>query len=325
MDMTLRAATPRERLYAYDQSNQIAEQTGCVGRLRGDVGGNGCEFRADWQTRCGYLNTAAFQAEVYEVVAALRRDEHCDGVLKDHTAMTLYCHNHPNSLCEGTADQKFLFRADTAQYSFLLNLYPDGIEYDYTIFCYRRDCLDRHMKRAKQGIRFIGLDFKEKFTIPDGDRIRIITSSGDTRDRVARYVDEYHVELFTDCNSSRVYLLHDFAAQAECTGSRVIPLRSSLPEKCFSITSGADEMVIITKGEMYRRPAGVYAEGVTAREGATAANEAMGITKAQEAAMLFGSMYGWDKPGADPAHYDEQGAPIKPRHTDRGGRPMIGV
>ena len=318
MDLTLRAATPAERLYAYDQSSQIAEQTGCVGRLRGDVGGNGCEFRADWQTRCGHLNTAVFQAEVYEVVAALRRDEHFNGVLKDHTAMTLYCHNHPDSLCEGAAGQKFLFRADTAQYSFLLNLYPDGIEYDYTIFCYRREWLDRHMKRAEQGIRFITPDFKGTFRIPDGDRIRIITSSGDVRDRVARYVDEYHVELFTDCNSSRIYLLHDFAAQAERTGSRVIPLRSSLPDKCFSITSAADQVVIITKGEMYQRPAGARPQGVTAREGATAANEAMGVTKAQEAAMLFGSIYGWDKPGADPSHYDEQGAPIRSKHQDRG-------
>ena len=34
--------------------------------------------------------------------------------------------------------------------------------------------------------------------------------------------------------------------------------------------------------------------------------------------MLFGSLYGWDKPGADPKNYDEQGHLIKPKHTDRG-------
>ena len=39
---------------------------------------------------------------------------------------------------------------------------------------------------------------------------------------------------------------------------------------------------------------------------------------AQEAAMLFGSTYGWDKPGADPKYYDEQGEPIKFKHRDRG-------
>ena len=92
----------------------------------------------------------------------------------------------------------------------------------------------------------------------------------------------------------------------------------TLPDKCFSITSGADGMVIITKGEMYQRPAGARAEGLTAREGATAANEAMGVTRAQEAAMLFGSIYGWDKPGADPDYYNEQGAPIKFKRRDCG-------
>ena len=68
---------------------------------------------------------------------------------------------------------------------------------------------------------------------------------------------------------------------------------------------------------MYQRPIGGCGEGVTAREGAIAANEAIGVTKAQEAAMLFGSIYGWDKPGADPSHYDEQGAPIRPKHLGR--------
>ena len=125
------------------------------------------------------------------------------------------------------------------------------------------------------------------------------------------------MELFSDCDST-LYFLRDFAEKVERTGSRVIPMRSTLPDKCFSVTSAADEIIVITKGEMFKRPAGAHAEGMTAREGATAANEAMGVTKAQEAAMLFGSTYGWDKPGADPKYYDEQGEPIKFKHRDRG-------
>ena len=317
MDMTLRAATPGERLYAFKQSTHIGELAGAVGRLRGYMGEDGQEFHTDWENFCGHLRTSEFLADREKVLDALRFDEQYGGALKDHDALTACCEAHPESDM-GHYDRECAFRLDTEQYTYFLRLYPDNIEFDFELYPYRRDLLENHMEQAEKGIRFITPDFKGTFSIPDGDRIRIITGSGDIRDRVARYVDEYHVELFTDSNSSRVYLLHDFAAQAERTGSRVIPLRSSLPDKCFSITSGADGMVIITKGEMYQRPAGARAEGVTAREGATAANEAMGVTKAQEAAMLFGSIDGWDKPGADPSHYDEQGAPIRPKYQDRG-------
>jgi hypothetical protein len=38
-------------------------------------------------------------------------------------------------------------------------------------------------------------------------------------------------------------------------------------------------------------------------------NEMMGVTKAQEAAMLAGSMFGWSVPAANPRNYDEKAIP----------------
>jgi len=315
MDMTLRTATPAERLYADKQSQQITMQTGCVGYLRGDVGESGDTFPTAWEDRPGDEKTGEFQAELDGVVKALHSDEQYGGVLQDRAAMGRYCSDHP----EGGFNNgfEFAFRADTARYSYLIRLAPYKSEDNLFIYCYRRDWLDNHMKQAERGIRFITPNYTEKFRIPDGDSIRIFTGGGETRDRVARYIDDCHVELVSDIGSN-LYHICEFAERLERSGGRVIPLRSTLPEKCFSITSATDKIVIITKGEMGYRPAGAHAEGVTAREGATALNEAMGVTRAQEAAMLAGSMFGWHTPAADPKNYDEQGQPIKPKRQDRG-------
>lgn len=34
--------------------------------------------------------------------------------------------------------------------------------------------------------------------------------------------------------------------------------------------------------------------------------------------MVFGSMFGWEVPGANPKNYDEKGHAIRPQHHDRG-------
>lgn len=44
-------------------------------------------------------------------------------------------------------------------------------------------------------------------------------------------------------------------------------------------------------------------------EAAEFLNQQIGVSPAQAAAMLAGSMFGWDTPAADPSHYDESGKP----------------
>ena len=104
----------------------------------------------------------------------------------------------------------------------------------------------------------------------------------------------------------------------EKAGNTVIPMRFSLPEKCFSVLPSTGELIILEHGEMGYPPSGMRMEGKTNQEAADFANDTIGVTKAQEAAMLAGSLFGWQKPAADPKNYDEHGQTIRPKSRDRG-------
>lgn len=86
-----------------------------------------------------------------------------------------------------------------------------------------------------------------------------------------------------------------------------------LPEVCFSVEQTTGNLVVIKRGEMgcYRSP-GSTASAEKNQEIADGHNAEMGITKAQVAAMVMGSMFGWNVRGANPEAYDEQGKLMKP-------------
>jgi len=115
------------------------------------------------------------------------------------------------------------------------------------------------------------------------------------------------------------YHIREFAEWMEQSGSKAIPMRSTLPDKCYNVLPNSDEIIIVRKGE-----SGYYHTDKYCRDRAHAqaivdeCNAQLNVTKAQAAAMLAGVMRGWADPAADPKNYDEQGQPIKPRHRDRG-------
>ena len=195
---------------------------------------------------------------------------------------------------------------------------PKKGEYNLYCYCYLRQWLDGHMKRAEKGIRFF-IDYKERFRLADGDRIRLVMENSENREMTCRYIDDHHVEVFGQ-STSTVYHIDEFVEAWKIHGcTEMIPLRKSLPEKCFSFLESSGELIIIEKGKQGYSPTGIYPQDSDVRAGVDAANEVNGVTKAQSAAMKAGSMFGWDKPAADPANYDDQGIPIRPgRKQDRG-------
>ena len=190
MDMTLRAAIPAERLYAYGQSKHISERCGNPGYLQGELADVGTGFFSHWETSFSKYNTPEFEMEFNTVLEMLRFGEQFQCVLKDNTTMISYCLDHPEGRIEEC--QEYAYRADTSGYTYLIRCVPNGKDKHVYIYPYRRDLFDRHMKQAEKGIRFLTPDDKEKFRIPDGESIQITTSGAGTRSNTVRYVDAHH-------------------------------------------------------------------------------------------------------------------------------------
>lgn len=306
MDITIRPMTRAEHNYSYSWGSHLMAAAGCIGHLRGDMGSQGDGFYTTWFDHQEDLKTQHFKTELVTVVNALRSDPAYGGVLASRGKLAAYCYAHPESDM-GTSSREHGFRADTEGYSYMLRLTPNRGEYNFYIYCYVREQLDSHMAEAQRGIRFVSSGYRDLFRLADGDRIRIVKPDGKHEDHTCRYISETHME----CGwPQKLYHIHDFAEQMEQAGNTVVPLRSSLPEKCFAALEVTGETIVIHRGTKGYTPTGQRPEGISGQEGADMLNEQIGVTRAQAAAMLAGSMFGWACPGADPANYDEQGRPL---------------
>ena len=216
MKMTIRPMTDTETLYSYNQSSQIEGQTGCIGHLRGYVGSDGDHCSSSWETHQERLHTPEFKTELDEVLHTLRCDMGYDMMLRNRKTLARYCYHHPDYKF---GRNEFGYRVDTKDYSYLLRLNPGQRDYNIYCYCYRKDWLDRHIRRASQGICFITSNYKELFRIQDGGQIRVITNRGEILKRTIRYIDETHVEV-----GNNLYHICQFAELMEKNGNRVEPV-----------------------------------------------------------------------------------------------------
>lgn len=315
MDITIQPATPAEQLYAYSQSQQIAGQTGCIGHLRADHG-SGKEFFSTWNDRRTDLKSQEFKDEFDAVINALRSDKSLGHPLKDRTTLSKFCHAHPESVIPGSNGREFCFRADTANYAYIIRLNPSPSEYNCYCYCHKKDWFDHHLKAAEKGIRIIDSHYKELFRLEDGDSLRVISPNGRQTDSTARFIDDYHMEL--GGISSSLYHICEFAERMEAMHNTVIPLRKSLPEQCYTNLLETSDIVLLKKGET-----GCYKTelcAVSKEEAEAIVNEMnakLGVTPPQREAMKAGSMFGFHVPAADPKNYDTLGNPMKNQKRNR--------
>jgi len=147
--------------------------------------------------------------------------------------------------------------------------------------------------------------------------VRICLQGEIPHTRTCRYIDGYHMEV-GGLYDPTLYHIHEFAEKVRESGSTVIPLRASLPNVCFSYLESTGEYIQIGKGEKGYTPVRFTFTAKTPRAAVDRMNHDIGVTRAQEEAMVVGSMFGWHVPGADPKNYDENGTPVRPQKRDRG-------
>ena len=76
--------------------------------------------------------------------------------------------------------------------------------------------------------------------------------------------------------------------------------KNRLPDICAARMQSTGEPIFIKRGETGYWPAADKELDVDEWNGV------QGISRAQVEAMLFGSLFGFDKPGADPRHFSNQ-------------------
>lgn len=214
--MKIRPFTETERRYSYTQSMQLQGQTGSIGYLRGDFDKSGYGFFTSWFDHRKHLKTDEFKAEIDEVINALRSEE--NGLLKDRPSMTKYAGQYPDSSFDGNFGTESGFRVDTEKYAYLIRCNPTPGDYNFYCYCYISEWLDKHMKNAECGIRFIDPEYKELFRIPDGGKIVITSEWGEKTEHLCRYIDEYHAEI-----GNNLYHICEFAERIQKNGASCEP------------------------------------------------------------------------------------------------------
>lgn len=145
MEIAIRPFTAIEKDYSYSQSNKIFADSGFIGYLRGDFSKDGKAFFTNWEEHNSELKTKEFSKEFDDFVNTLRFDKEHGRFFMDRSSLSAFCKANPESAFEGNYTTEYGFRADTEKYSYILRLNPDIHDYNFYIYAYEREQLDKHL------------------------------------------------------------------------------------------------------------------------------------------------------------------------------------
>lgn len=91
-----------------------------------------------------------------------------------------------------------------------------------------------------------------------------------------------------------------------------------LPPFCYTLIPSSGDLIKVFRGQKGYQSTNFNVPGDARnnRQNADSINGEMGVTRAQEEAMLAGSLFGWHTKAADPRSYDENGQPKRVKKRD---------
>ena len=235
MNLEIFEATKPEQLYTFTQSSQIASQTGCLGHFRADFGPDGDEFHSFWEDQRLDLKTDAFKEQFNEIIDELRNGTDNSKLFSTRANLARFCFRHPTAAIAQAKDST-AYRFDVGDYAYLMRLNSNRGDYNIYIYVYVADWLDKHMKEAEKGLRFIDSHYNELFRMPDGGQVRLTYRDGKSVVRTCRYIDDYHAEI-----GSSLYHICEFAEMCEQSGIKVEPVTTAIQNKARENHDKGDE------------------------------------------------------------------------------------
>ena len=156
-------------------------------------------------------------------------------------------------------------------------------------------------------------NIKERFPVGDKGVVLLEYPTMQKRFAICLYDQSNPDELYgripetSEQGAYRIYLerCDTLVEQYEQKTGRTFPL----PAFAMAVLASTGELVTVRRGMTgyYRSERNVRGDVKKNEEIAVELNSQFELTKAQVAAMVCGSMFGWDVPGANPAMYDENG------------------
>ena len=222
-EMELLILTPSERKYTHRQSGQLEVQTGSIGFLRGYFDTSKECFESTWFDGRKYWKTEEFQAALDKIIHSLWGKK---GILCGSQKMGAFVKEHPESISNEECNRECGFRVNTEKYAFLFRCGPNPIKGDYNFYCYCyvKEYIDRHIRKAERGIRFIDSRYNDMFRLPDGEKIVVTAESGKKSEYICRFIDECHTEVGTN-----FYHISEFAERMEQRGATYEPKSTENP------------------------------------------------------------------------------------------------